>query len=62
MNNPPILKNAKVKIRKAKPMVNTKTDLDRINSFREVIIPEKTSYKFKLGEVFEVSKTGKKKK
>ena len=56
----PISKNAKVKIRKAKAMPNTKSDIQRINAFREVIIPEKTSYKFKLSDVFEVNKQKKK--
>ena len=52
------LKQAKLKITKAKPMDPTKP---RYEAFQEVIIPEKTSYKFKQSDVFEVS-TQKKKK
>ena len=46
------LKQAKLKITKAKPMDPTKP---RYEAFQEVIIPEKTSYKFKQSDVFEVS-------
>ena len=51
------LKQAKLKITKAKPMDPTKP---RYEAFQEVIIPEKTSYKFKQSDVFEVSKQKKK--
>ena len=47
------LKQAKLKITKAKPMDPTKP---RYEAFQEVILPEKTSYKFKQSDVFEVSK------
>ncbi len=55
------LKQAKMKITKAKPMDTTKP---RYEAFQEVIIPEKTSYKFKQSDVFEVSskKTSNRKK
>lgn len=53
------LKQAKLKITKAKPMDPTKP---RYEAFQEVIIPEKTSYKFKQSDVFEVSKQKKSKR
>jgi len=45
------LKSEKVKIIKAKPM---DPKAPRYSAFQEVIIPEKTSYKFKQTEIFEV--------
>jgi len=53
------LKQAKLKITKAKPM---DPKAPRYQAFQEVIVPEKTSYKFKQSDVFEVSTTKKKKK
>lgn len=48
------MKHEKVKIVKAKPMDPT---APRYSAFQEVIIPEKTSYKFKQSDVFEVKST-----
>ena len=48
------MKHEKVKIVKAKPMDPT---APRYSVFQEVIIPEKTSYKFKQTDVFEVKGT-----
>jgi hypothetical protein len=55
------LKQAKLKITKAKPM---DAKAPRYEAFQEVIIPEKTSYKFKQSDVFEVTnkKTSNRKK
>ena len=55
------LKQAKLKITKAKPM---DVKAPRYEAFQEVIIPEKTSYKFKQSDVFEVTnkKTSNRKK
>lgn len=52
-------KHAKLKIRKHKPLDDTKSSLERISSYREVVIPEKTSFKFKLSDVFEMTKENK---
>lgn len=54
-------KHSKLKIRKHKALDDTKSSLERISSYREVVIPEKTSYKFKLSDVFEMTKERKKK-
>lgn len=55
----PKMKQAKLKITKAKPM---DSKAPRYKAFQEVIIPEKTSYKFKQSDVFEVTKQKKSKK
>jgi len=51
--DPQRLKSQKLKIVKAKPMDPSEA---RYSAFREVIIPERTAYKFKQHDVFEVSK------
>jgi len=55
--DPQRLKSQKLKIVKAKPMDPSEA---RYSAFREVIIPERTAYKFKQHDVFEVSKQSKK--
>jgi len=52
--NPQRPKATKLKIRKAKPMDES---LPSVSRFQEVIIPPKTNNKFKLKDVFEVSKS-----
>jgi hypothetical protein len=54
------LKSEKVKVVKAKPM---DPKAPRYSAFNEVIIPEKTTYKFKQNDVFELTnkKSNKKK-
>jgi len=46
------LKSEKVKVVKAKPM---DPKAPRYSAFNEVIIPEKTTYKFKQNDVFELT-------
>ncbi len=51
--DPQRLKSQKLKIVKAKPMDPSEA---RYSAFREVIIPERTAYKFKQKDVFELTK------
>jgi len=50
--DPQRLKSQKLKIVKAKPMDPSEA---RYSAFREVIIPERTAYKFKQKDVFELT-------
>ena len=51
--DPQRLKSQKLKIVKAKPMDPSEA---RYSAFREVIIPERTAYKFKQHDVFDIGK------
>tara|TARA_R100000935_G_scaffold41321_1_gene63002 strand:+ start:65 stop:301 length:237 start_codon:yes stop_codon:yes gene_type:complete len=51
--DPQRLKSQKLKIVKARPM---DTGEARYSAFREVIIPERTAYKFKQHDVFDIGK------
>ena len=50
-NYKPVSKKRKVKKTTSKPMDSTKSSIDR---YREPVLPEKTSYKFKQSDVFDV--------
>ena len=50
-NYKPVSKRRHVKKTTAKPMNSTKSSIDR---YIEPILPEKTSYKFKQSDVFDV--------
>ncbi len=50
-NYKPVSKRRRVKKTTAKPMDSTKSSIDR---YSEPILPEKTSYKFKQSDVFDV--------
>tara|TARA_R110001592_G_scaffold32544_4_gene113883 strand:- start:1321 stop:1512 length:192 start_codon:yes stop_codon:yes gene_type:complete len=53
-NYKPLSKRHHVKSKSVKPMDTNKSIIDR---YKEPILPERTTYKFKESEVFETKKT-----
>jgi len=53
-NYKPLSKRHRIKSTSAKPMDKNKSIIDR---YKEPILPERTTYKFKQSDIFETKKT-----